>query len=92
MNKRSAREYTMFAPTQRLRNGVTSGLATRVTFTGVSWGGWKSPLYGGGPASDFIFVPLYGTVFELRFKWCTLYKPIAAINETNTETYRKEQI
>jgi hypothetical protein len=59
MNTRSAREYVMFAPEQLLRNwreqrpNNHGDLDLSVMGGG---GGWKSPLHGGGPASDFIFV------------------------------------
>jgi hypothetical protein len=40
-------------------------------------------LHGGGPASDFIFVPYSVIVVGLRFKWCTLYK-IIVVDESRS--------
>jgi hypothetical protein len=34
-------------------------------------------LYGGGPASDFIFVPSFVNVVGLRFIWYTLYMEVS---------------
>jgi hypothetical protein len=75
MNTRSAREYTMFAPEHLLRNwreqrpSNQSGRNSNVT---GGWGAWESVLHGGGPASNFIFVPKYVIVAGLCFKWYTL--------------------
>jgi hypothetical protein len=70
MNTRSAREYTMFAPAQILRN-LTWSEAEQPSWPWLEChgGGWKSLFDDGGPASDSIFVPEYETVVELRSKW-----------------------
>jgi hypothetical protein len=61
MNTRSAREYTMFAPAQLLRNWRDQRPSNQgvldLNFTGG--GGWKSLLNGGETASDLIFVTQY---------------------------------
>jgi hypothetical protein len=77
MNTRSAREYSMLAPAQLLRNwreqrpsnqgdldsGVTGDIGG-VCYTGV------------GLSCNSIFVPLYVIVIRLLFKWYTLYNPV----------------
>jgi hypothetical protein len=47
--------------------GVSIGLATRATLPECHGGGWVNILHGGGPASDFIFVPQCVIVVGLRF-------------------------
>jgi hypothetical protein len=45
IHRRSAREYTMFAPAQFCATGVSSGLATRVTLTRASTVGFRRIYY-----------------------------------------------
>jgi hypothetical protein len=52
----SAREYTMFTPTQLLRNWRKQRPSNQGDIE-LSVGGWKSLLHGNEPASDLIFVP-----------------------------------
>jgi hypothetical protein len=73
MNTCSAREYAMFVLHSFCPAGVSSGLETRMTFTRVSRERLGDCYTEGGPAFDFIFLPLFVIVFGLRFKWYTLY-------------------
>jgi hypothetical protein len=58
MNTRSAREYTMFVPTQVLRNWRKQRPNNMGDFDSSVTGEVGRVYYeGGGPASDFIFVP-----------------------------------
>jgi hypothetical protein len=53
--------------------GLSSGLATRVTFTQVSWERLEQSIIQSGPASDFVFIPYYVIVVRLDSKLYTLY-------------------
>jgi len=57
MNRRSAREYTMFVPLQLVRNLRERRPSSWGDLDStVMEGGWKSLLHGGGSTSYFIFV------------------------------------
>jgi hypothetical protein len=73
MNTRSARENTIFEPAQVLRNWREHRPSNQGDLDSCHGEGWKSLLHGGGPASDFIFVPKYVTVVGLRYKLYALH-------------------
>jgi hypothetical protein len=56
MNTRSACEYTMFAPAQRLRNWLDQRPSNQGDLDSSVTGEDARVLHGGGPASDLIFV------------------------------------
>jgi hypothetical protein len=64
MNTRSAREYTMLAPAQILRNLRDQRPSNQGDLDSSVTGE-----VGGGPTSDFIFVPFHMIVVGLNFKW-----------------------
>jgi hypothetical protein len=74
MNTRSAREYAMLSPAQLLRNWREQRPSNQGDLdSSVTGGGSVNLLHAGGPASYFIFVPLYVIVIGLCFKWYILY-------------------
>jgi hypothetical protein len=56
MNTRSAREYTMFAPAQLLRNWSEQWPSNQYDLDSSFTGCWERVFHGGGLASDLIFV------------------------------------
>jgi hypothetical protein len=57
MNTHSAREYIIFSPARSsCATGVSSGLATCVTLTTVSWGKLTASIIWDGPTSNLISV------------------------------------
>jgi hypothetical protein len=78
MDTRSAREHTMFAPAQFLRSWREKRPSNKDDLESSVKEEVGRVLHGGGPASDFIFVPLYVIVVGLHFKWRTVYLPLAS--------------
>jgi hypothetical protein len=75
MNTRSAREYTVFASAQLLRNWREQRPSSQgdVNSSVTGEAGRAYLLHRGGPSSDIIFVPENVIVVWLRFQWYTLY-------------------
>jgi hypothetical protein len=73
MNTHSAREYTMFAPAQFLRNWREQRPSNQDAL-GSSVMRQIGRFYhaGGGRASDFIFMSFFMSIVGLHFKWHTL--------------------
>lgn len=66
-------EYTMFAPTQVLRNWCEQRPSNNGDLNSSVAGDVGRILHGGGTDSDFILVPWYMTVFGYLFKWFTVH-------------------